>query len=366
MKTFSCRHVLGCVALAVALLPVATPTASAGGGGGHLTHEALDLDTRGVDGAPGPTVSTQDVLVTGVRYVVTIAGTYSRWSAATWQDSRFHTSCGEAEHTAAGPVGADAEVSFAEVRSLKNGQSCTAAPLPSHNGLLLMSTGGPFTHSEPAQGFVTQPRADHRYAYLIVGAGAPLSVRLTDAVSSDNYGTLRITVRRWESYDVSLDSYRSSNVPDPTTTSSPFALAAGRRYTVTVSGTWSRWKAASWSSRYHVVCGLPLSAPSLPSTGTTNGKVGLDAEVAFAQVRSKKSSPPCSTAPPPTAVGYFQILLGSTWSHPTADAASSEPSAHEYTYIVTGGDSQTAFRLRDGVTQDNYGVLSIHLEEIVE
>ncbi len=57
-----------------------------------------------------------------------------------------------------------------------------------------MAAGRGFRH--PGSGRRTRPNRTHRYRYRVQGLGRPLRFRLLDSYAVDNYGQLRITVRR--------------------------------------------------------------------------------------------------------------------------------------------------------------------------
>jgi hypothetical protein len=334
----------------------------------------LQLDTFSTTANPSATTSSP--LTSGTQYVVTVSGTYSRWSASTWANLKgYYDICGTPEaapvtaspSTVNGPVGADAETFFAQPVSLKSG-GCAAVTVPRHASSLQVDLGAGFMHLEPVEGAFGTPAPQHTYAYLVTGAGAPASFRIVDAVATDNYGVLDIEIHEHESETLSLDTFRANNSANPATDPSAFAFAAGRTYDVTVSGTYSRWLAKNWSSSiYHTKCGTTNPAPATASPGTTNGEVGSDAETHFAVVRSLKTGPACSVNPPPTHSSLFQSNLGGTWTHLEAVGGpfSSPSVGNAYSYVMVGQGAPVTFRIADGTTNDNYGVLTVQVQERV-
>lgn len=77
----------------------------------------------------------------------------------------------------------------------------------------------------------------------------------------------------------------------------------------------------------------------------------------------------CATLP---AQGYprhparFEVDLGTGFQHlePLGGAPSDPSPGHLYRYLVSGMDSGARFRWVDAQTSDNYGVLSIRVEEV--
>ncbi len=188
-------------ATAVAI-PLALPGAGqAAPGGKFLRAERLVLDSseRRNDGAAGP-IRTERRLKPGARYRVTVQGTFSFYPEAMWvTPPAGQVVCGTPEPRPMfvlagqprGPVGFDAETMFA--LPTRPGH-CDRLELPRPWKNFQMATGRRFTH--PASGNRTRPNRTHRYKYRVRGLGRPLRLRLVDSEAIDNYGRLKITVRR--------------------------------------------------------------------------------------------------------------------------------------------------------------------------
>lgn len=178
-------------------------------------------------------------------------------------------------------------------------------------------------------------------------------------------GTARTDAGAFTTETLQLDTFESTNdgAAGPVTTSQ--ALAAGQEYLITVGGTFSVYIASHWETMF--VCGAAEPAPEKLSPGTTNGQVGWDAEVEFAA----PSQVPCDeyVNPPPkhSPGSQFEMDIGSGFSHiePTGGPFSSPSPDHVYRYEVTGQGSPASFRFADNPSSDNYGVLTITLDQLV-
>jgi hypothetical protein len=75
-----------------------------------------------------------------------------------------------------------------------------------------IDTGSGFGHREPDGGPFSAPTRSHKYRYVVTGQGAPASFRFLDTPNDDNYGVLKISVKRLkssnepDSYDAEFDS----------------------------------------------------------------------------------------------------------------------------------------------------------------
>jgi len=117
----------------------------------------------------------------------------------------------------------------------------------------------------------------------------------------------------------------------------------------------------------NVVCGMPERLPQTVSPGVTNYWVGADAEINFAA-----ALPPDSNCDSLESQGYprhhtrFQVDLGSGFTHlePLGGAPTDPAPSHRYRFLVQGQDSPASFRWEEAQTSDDYGVLSIRVEEV--
>ena len=192
---------LALVAIGVAVPLVAPPASEAASHIGYLRSERLVLDTNEsrADGAAGP-VRTQRRLQRRARYRVTVQGTFSFYPESMWlTPPTGQVVCGTPESSPmftlpgqpTGPVGFDAETMFALPTTPAH---CDRLKLPRPWKNFQMAAGGRFTH--PGSGRRTKPSPTHRYSYRIRGLGRPLRLRLIDSEATDNYGMLKVTVRR--------------------------------------------------------------------------------------------------------------------------------------------------------------------------
>jgi len=192
------------IAVAVACLLVLPQAGHAAPRGGALLFERLMLDAneRRADGAAGP-MHTKRRLRRGARYRVTVQGTLSFYPPAMWMTPPTgHVICGTPEPLpmftlpgqVTGPVGFDAEMMYAVPTGPAH---CGRLGLPRPWKNFQMAAGRRFAH--PGAGRRTRPNSAHRYQYRVRGLGRPLRFRLIDSQATDNYGALKITVRRLRS-----------------------------------------------------------------------------------------------------------------------------------------------------------------------
>jgi hypothetical protein len=192
------------VAIAAAVPLVAPPTGEAASRSGFLRFERLVLDTNEgrADGAAGP-VRTERRLRRRARYRVTVQGTFSFYPQAMWlTPPAGQAVCGKPESSPrftlpgqrTGPVGFDAETMFALPTTPEH---CDRLNLPRPWKNFQMATGRRFAH--PGSGRRSKPKRTHRYSYRVRGLGRPLRLRLVDSEATDNYGALKVTVRRLRS-----------------------------------------------------------------------------------------------------------------------------------------------------------------------
>ncbi len=189
------------VAISVSPAVIAPAMSEAAPRGGVLRFERLTLDSHEPrdDGAAGP-VRTQRRLQRRARYLVTVQGSLSYYPQALWvTPPAGQIVCGRPEPRPmypspgqpAGPVGFDAETMYALPTRPAH---CNRLDLPTPWRNFQIATGSRFTH--PGSGRRTRPSRAHRYRYRIQGSGRPLRLRLVDSEASDNYGRLKVTVRR--------------------------------------------------------------------------------------------------------------------------------------------------------------------------
>jgi hypothetical protein len=137
----------------------------------------------------------------------------------------------------------------------------------------------------------------------------------------------------------------------------PVVLTTGATYTVTVVGAVSAWGA--WPYRR---CGKPEPSSEFASSPIPNRPAGDDAQFRFAVPLYLGK---CTKLPKKTS--YFQVDLGSGWSHPVANGEPSKPSndndkagdQHPYTFTFTGEGVAPQFRFVDYHSSDNSGRFKI-------
>lgn len=139
--------------------------------------------------------------------------------------------------------------------------------------------------------------------------------------------------------------------------SSSNILSSGVRYLVTISGTFSVWSDSMW---YSVCKGVPENWPQIPSPGITNGKVGVDSAFVFAIPEDDVATCLMDT---PYEHSRLEISLdnGVSW-FALVPINPIYNTSHIYTYLVEGQGSRAQLRYSDHPTSDNYGVLTIQIE----
>jgi hypothetical protein len=164
------------------------------------------LDSHAPSGAQVPTYTTPEVLRAGVRYKVTVTGTYSLWVPSlmavappprwvvcgTHEERPFFPSVGVEN----GRTGGDAEFLFARPRRSPACSAEASSALPQARATVRFSVDGAarFDIVAPDGGVPSAPDAHHRYMYSVTGAGHPLTVAFADSFHQDNAGQLRVTV----------------------------------------------------------------------------------------------------------------------------------------------------------------------------
>lgn len=146
------------------------------------------------------------------------------------------------------------------------------------------------------------------------------------------------------------------------------SLPNNKLFVAEVQGTFSYYSAINWvhpQHPWHIVCGTALAAPMFQSPDRPQGgKVGFDAEFVFGRPWRVRR---CNRARLPVRWGNFQINTGFGWSHhdPLGGIPTAPSAEHAYSYALRGTGSRPRFRLLDRQTDDNYGVLHIHIRRAV-
>jgi hypothetical protein len=180
---------VGLVAAAALMLFAASASAAT---------ERLRLDFRsGGGGFAGP-VSTQGSLTGATFSVAIVRGTLGAFSPVVWNrpgQARCGTPDARAMFPSPGHRRVPAMLDAETVWALPVVGGCGNLTLPAHQPGFEIDTGAGFSHREPIGGAQTAPAGDHRYRYVLTGAGAPAAFRFQDDYLGDNGGRLRITVR---------------------------------------------------------------------------------------------------------------------------------------------------------------------------
>ena len=142
-------------------------------------------------------VTTKKLRV-GLPYVVNVRGTLSFYK---WRTK--DVACGTAEkkpiyrsrRAKNGIVGADAEFVFADKAAGCNSRARAGNSLPEVWFGFQVSQGRQFFKLSLITPTLT-PRPDHAYDYAIMGYGTRAKFRLKDRNTRDNYGRLRLRLRR--------------------------------------------------------------------------------------------------------------------------------------------------------------------------
>jgi hypothetical protein len=156
--------------------------------------EKLRLDSHRANGADDGIVRTSLRLRWGHRYTMTVRGTASYYSPASYTDPpRPLVLCGKPEFAPMfrspgvpdGPVGVDPEFVFA--RPWTRSQ---CGRVPGRWSNFQIKTKRFFFHPTPREGAA---RSDHTYTYTIIGRDRVGAFRLVDkAGARDNYGVFRV------------------------------------------------------------------------------------------------------------------------------------------------------------------------------
>lgn len=170
--------------------------------------ERLTLDTRKNSDTRMAGVKSRAVLAAGRFYVVTVRGTYSEYAAPLWVG---RPTCGQPEFRPLfaspsvrnGRVGSDPEFAFA-LPDAPNvfGRECRlVAAAPQRIEDFQVNTGvrvagSSWNHPTLLGGVPVKPTKRHQYRYVIQGAGKRVKFRIHDTAPRDNYGRLKISLRK--------------------------------------------------------------------------------------------------------------------------------------------------------------------------
>jgi hypothetical protein len=193
--------------------------------GAHARTVFLDTHDRGRDRYIGPVAT--ETLVRGAPYVATVRGTFSYYGRGEYR-KRF---CGRPERAPIyrsrgvrnGRVNADAEFIFAEQIANCGRRGNTAV-----ENSFQVRTGRAYRELARLGAPITAPRADHTYQYALVGEGIRARFRLPDRIAGDNYGRLRISLRRATAADCAGGNFAIFGYTDEATCVAGTAIPAAR------------------------------------------------------------------------------------------------------------------------------------------
>jgi hypothetical protein len=136
-------------------------------------------------------------------YVATVRGTFSFFAASAYNEPH----CGVTEprpiyksrRRTNGRVNSDVEFLFADMT-----RNCTkrnkANPITAQT--FQIAVGSKYVDYDPfGRGELTAPHRTHRYNYALIGKGRKAGFRLHDSFGEDNYGRIRIAIRRARTRD---------------------------------------------------------------------------------------------------------------------------------------------------------------------
>ncbi len=136
-------------------------------------------------------------------YVAVVRGTFSFFGAAAYREPH----CGQVEPRPLyktprhpnGPVNSDVEFLFADMT-----RNCSRRK-PNHTitaQTFQIAVGSKYQDYDPfGRPELTGPHPSHKYSYALIGKGRKAGFRLRDSVGDDNYGRIRIFIRRARTRD---------------------------------------------------------------------------------------------------------------------------------------------------------------------
>ena len=169
----------------------------------HAKTYWLDTYEANTRGYIGP-MRTQ-VLDRNDPYVVTARGTFSFLASAEYRGPF----CGAVEPAPIylsprrrnGPVNADVEFTFADVN--RNCSRRNNNPIVPQR--FTIAVGSKYRDYRPLGAVLTAPTASHRYRYGLTGKGRRVGFRMAETYGKDNYGRIRIDIRRARASDCQVD-----------------------------------------------------------------------------------------------------------------------------------------------------------------
>jgi len=163
-----------------------------------------------------PPVSSRSKLARDRLYVATVRGSVSFYESVDYVaiQAPWHVICGAPDRApmfssagGSGQVGTDAEFIFALPLV---GRSCANARLPRPYTNFQANLGQGWEHpSVLSRQTLVRPSRSHTYQFALSGAGQPVSFRLIDTDTRDDYGSFRIYLRTAVAEDCSGHGYQA-------------------------------------------------------------------------------------------------------------------------------------------------------------
>src|SRR5450755_2114789 len=208
------RAIVASVLALGSLAPVSSATAQSVGG------RPLVLDAYSPARTPfTPPVSSRAPLARNHLYVATVRGSVSFYESVDYVaiQAPWHRMCGAPQRApmfssagGSGQVGTDAEFIFALPLV---GRSCANARLPRPYANFQANLGPGWEHPNLLSGqTLVKPSRSHTYEFALSGAGQPVSFRLIDTDTRDDYGSFRIYLRTAVAGDCSGHGYQAFGV----------------------------------------------------------------------------------------------------------------------------------------------------------
>ena len=183
-------------------------------------------------------VSTPRPISRGL-YVAVVRGTASFYEAADYFEIQqpFTVMCGHAlpapmfpSAGGAGPVGNDAEFIFAQPLV---GQPCSTSKLPRPYPNFQVNLGKGWSHPNlVSRRPLIRPSPTHTYTFALDARGKPISFRLVDPDTRDDYGDFRVYIRRAVQSDCAGNGHRAFFLSHKVCLADTPAVAAPRLPTV--------------------------------------------------------------------------------------------------------------------------------------
>ena len=212
---FSLRWAIASLALALGSLVLVSTAAANSDSGRPLVLDAYSPTHQMFT----PPVSSRSKLARDRLYVATVRGSVSFYESVDYVAIQvpWHVMCGAPKRApmfssagGSGQVGTDAEFIFALPLV---GRSCANARLPRPYANFQANLGQGWEHPSLLSGqTLVKPSRSHTYEFALSGAGQPVSFRLIDTDTRDDYGSFRIYLRTAVAGDCSGHGYQAFGV----------------------------------------------------------------------------------------------------------------------------------------------------------